>query len=325
MIQAFSYRSAQSLEEAAAALAPAWGKTEILAGGTDVVNLMKEGLLNPELLVNIKDIRQPSSLRGIVVEDTAIKIGATTTLGEIADHAAIQKHLPALADACAAIGGPQIRNMGTLGGSLCQRPRDWYFRNGLPTNNAVENQYGAIFTMDGMDYVHPSTTAPALIAYGAKVRRFAGNAIADSSLDDFFQVSDLKTKRETKLKANEIVTAVEIPIVYNRKSANYEVRERHSHDWPLVQACVAIETFDGKIKEARIVLGHVAPIPLLAKSAAAALIGKELTEALATEAGKLAAADAKPRGKAGYKVTLVQVAVKRALLAAVGNTYWKSK
>lgn len=325
MIRQFAYRSVNSLDDAVAALAPAWGKSAVLAGGTDLVNLMKEGLETPETVVNIKDIRQPASLHGIVVEDTVIKIGATTTLAEIAEHAAIGRHLPALADACAAIGGPQIRNMGTLGGSLCQRPRDWYFRNSIQSADRTENQYGAVIPIANMDYVHPSTTAPALIAYGAKVKRHAPGASTETKIEEFFQVSDLKAKRETTLKPNEIVTGVEIPVIYNLKSANYEIRERSSHDWPLVQAAVAVEVFDGKVKSARVVLGHVAPLPVLVKAAGDSLVGKELNEAAATAAGKLAAADAKPIGKAAYKVALIQVAVKRALLAAVGNAYWKSK
>lgn len=320
MMNAFVYHSPSSLDGAVALLAEQWGKASVLAGGTDLLSLMKDGLETPQKVVNIKQITE---LNGLSVGDDAIKIGATATLAEIAGHSAIQKHLPALADAAAAIGGPQIRNQGTLGGSLCQRNRCWYFRSGVCPEVIEETRYAAIFPSGGAVYVHPSTLAPPLIAYGATVHVTGPGGARKVPVAGFFQVAQ-GDARETVLKANEIVTGVTVPVVGSTKSANYEVRERQSHDWPLVQAAVSVKVANDQVAAATIVLGHVGPVPVRAKDAEAALVGKRIDEAAAAAAGKAAADGAKPLSENGYKVTLVQVAVKRALLAAVGNCYWRS-
>lgn len=374
MMNAFAYRSPKTVEAAIAALGNQWGKTELLAGGTDLLDLLKGGLSTPETIVNVKAI---ASLRGITVvsatgetaasadaveefvEDeprgprrllrrilgrrrhqsgngiivagheaepavaagSSIRIGATTTLEEIAANAAVRKHLPALADAAAVIGGPQIRNTGTIGGNLCQRNRCWYFRNGLDPETKAENQYSAIFPIQGAMYVHPSTLAPSLIAYGA-IAEVAGPAgKRNVAIDQLFQVASGAGRRETVLQPNEIVTSITIP-VSDARSANYEVREKQSHDWPLVQASATVTLNGDRVEKASIVLGHVGPLPVRAREAEQLLAGKALSESTGADAGKAAAEGAKPSGENAYKVTLVQVAVKRALLAAAGNRYW---
>lgn len=322
MIKAFAYKSPRTLDQALSSLGTEWGKVDVLAGGTDLLNLMKEGLASPETVVNIKGIED---LGGIQVGDDGVRIGAIVTLADVEAHAAIAKHLPALAEAVRVLGGPQIRNMGTLGGSLCQRRRDWYFRNGLDPREKLETQYSAIFPMDGAIYVHPSTTAPPLLAYGATVH-VAGpsSRVRQIPIEEFFQVSKGE-KRETVLAADEIVTSVMVPVESGLQSADYEVRERDSHDWPLVQASVVLKVSGGKVDRARVALGHVAPIPLRSKAAEEAIAGQEVNLETAAAAGKAAVQDAKPLGKNGYKVTLAEVAVKRALLAAVGNAYWRNE
>lgn len=320
MMKAFAYQSPATIDEAVSALGNEWGATDVLAGGTDLLALMKDGVATPEKVVNVKDIKE---LAGIEIGNGQITIGATAKLAEIGSHATIQKHLPALAAAAAAIGGPQIRNMGTLGGNLCQRPRDWYFRSGLEAEKREENQYGAIFPIDGMDYVSPSTLAPPLIAYGAQVNVHGPEGKRTIPVEQFFQVSKLKPgERETVLKPNEIVLGVTVPAA-GTKSADYEVRERDSHDWPLVQASVALSLQGDKVTKASIILGHVSPLPHRAKAAEQAVVGKTLTQEVAHEAGQAATQGAQPQGKAAYKEMLVQVAVKRALLDAIGQAYWR--
>lgn len=319
-MHAFAYKSPQDLKAAVADLDSEWGKVDILAGGTDLLALMKEGIETPKTVVNIKGI---SDLGQIKASDASIHIGATATLDDIANHSAIAKHLPALADAAVVIGGPQIRNMGTLGGNLCQRNRDWYFRNGLDPEVKEELQYSAIFPADGQTYVSPSTLAPPLIAYGATAEVVGPSGPRKIKVEDLFQVAN-GDRRETVLAPNEILIGVTIPVATGVKSADYEVRERDSHDWPLIQASVAL-TMDGKkVKAANIVLGHVAPVPHRAKAAEQAIVGKELTMETAAAAGKAAAQGAQPVDKNAYKVTLAEVAVKRALLAAIGNEYWRN-
>lgn len=317
MMNSFAYESPTSV---AAAVSELGTDSRVLAGGTDILALMKDGVIAPKVLVNIKDI---ADLGGIKVTDGSIKIGATVTLNELAGHSAVQKHLPALADAAVVIGGPQIRNMGTMGGNLCQRNRDWYFRNNLDPEEKEETQYSAIFPMDGQIYVHPSTLAPPLIVYGATAEITGPDGKRSVPVEKLFQVAS-GDKMEVVLAPNEIVTAVLVPVSKGLESADYEVRERDSHDWPLIQAAVGVKQKDGKVTEARIVLGHVAPVPHRVKAAEQMLVGKELTEESAAAAGKAALEGAKPLGKNEYKVTLGQVAVKRALLAAVGNEYWRA-
>lgn len=320
-MKAFTLKNPKSVAQAIAELSDQWGRVDLLGGGTDLLSLMKEGLAGPETLVNLKTVE---GLGGIDVGDDSIKIGATATLEEIARHGSVRKHLPALAEACEVIGGPQIRNMGTLGGSLCQRNRDWYFRLGLNPSIKEELQYGAIFPLEKQTYVHPSTTAPPLIAYGASVLIQGPGGERTIPIEKLFQVSDLKSKREITLAPNEVVRAVTIP-VRESKSADYEVRERESHDWPLVQASVALTLSGDTVQSAAIVLGHVAPIPLRATQAEAVIKGKPLTLELAQSAGDAAAQGALPNASNAHKVTLTRVAVKRALLSAVGNPYWKAR
>lgn len=318
-MNAFSYKAPNSLQHAVADLSAEWGVTDILAGGTDLLVLMKEGIETPKLVVSLKHV---PGLAEIKVTDSGIEIGALATLDQISTHGGIAKHLPALTAAAEVIGGPQIRNMGTLGGNLCQRNRDWYFRNGLDPEVKAESQYSAIFS-DQATYVHPSTLAPPLIVYGASVEIAGPKGNKTLPIEKLFQVAK-DGKRETVLAANEIVTKVTIPVKAGVQSADYEVRERDSHDWPLVQASVALTASGGKITSASIALGHVGPLPVRATAAEKILVGKELTTETASAAGKAAVEGAKPLEKNAYKVTLAEVAVKRALLAAVGNAYWRN-
>src|SRR3989442_13841846 len=178
MRRAFEYVSAKSGAKAVRVLGPAWGNTEILAGGTDLLALMKDDVVTPKRLVNIKDIKD---LRGVSSNQQGLRIGALTTLGDLAEDVSIRKNYPAFAEALIEAASPQIRNMATIGGNLCKRPRCWYFRSGLgllPKDESGkelvadgENRYHAILGNDGpAKFVSPSTIAPILIAYGAKIR-----------------------------------------------------------------------------------------------------------------------------------------------------------
>ncbi|MGH7171943.1 MAG: FAD binding domain-containing protein, partial [Gemmataceae bacterium] len=246
----------------------------------------------------------------------------------------VKSVFPALAQAAGDIGGPQIRNMGTLGGNLCQRNRCWYFRDehthcllkGGDKCFAIdgENRYHALFTQGHKCViVNPSTLAPVLIALGATAEVLGPKGKRTIKLADFFHAPSSATEREHVLAANEMVLSVTIPN-HKLKNASYEVRHKQSYDWPLVQAAVAFKYEDNKATDVRIVLGHVAPTPHVASAAAKALEGKEVTEATATAAGAAAAEGAMPLSQTGYKLKLVAVAVKRALLTAVGHKkYWE--
>lgn len=325
----FAYFRPTTIEEAVGLLEPTFGRAELLGGGTDLLDLQKEYVAQPEKVVSLAEVK---SLRGIRTTRSLppqFNIGAATTLAEIADDPAVKQHLPALATAAGQVGGPQIRNMGTLGGNLCQRNRCWYFRDEPSpcllrkgdscSALAGENQYHAIFTQGHpCVMVNPSTLAPALIVLRAEAAVTGPKGSRMLPLERFFQAPSAANQREHVLEANEVVTGVMVPAL-DLKNASYEVRHKQSYDWPLVQAAAAFKLVGNTVREVRVCLGHVAPTPLLLAKVAQELEGKELTDDLLAKVGSLACEDAKPLSQNGYKVQLVKVAVKRALLLAAGR------
>ncbi len=331
----FSYYRPKTAEQAVALLDDKWGTTELLAGGTDLLDLQKEYIAQPDKVITLRDVGiNQLRLDGLDKKPDDFILGAGMTLAEIAAHRGLKDAFPALTTAAGDIGGPQIRNMGTLGGNLCQRNRCWYFRDehtpcllkGGDKCFAIdgENRYHAIFTQGHKCVmVNPSTLAPVLIALGASAEVMGPKGKRTVKLADFFHAPSSASEREHVLKPNELVLSVTIPY-HHLKNASYEVRHKQSYDWPLVQAAVAFKYEDNKATDVRIVLGHVAPTPHVAEAAAKALEGKEVTEATASAAGEAAAQGAMPLSQNAYKVKLVAVAVKRALLTAAGHKkYWE--
>jgi xanthine dehydrogenase YagS FAD-binding subunit len=328
----FTYYRPSTAEQAVALLDAKWGTAELLAGGTDLHDLQKEYVAQPDKVISVTGI---GDFGGIKVEGETVTIGAGTKLAEIAEHADLRKLFPGLTTPAGDIGGPQIRNMGTLGGNLCQRNRCWYFRDehvncllkGGDKCFALdgENRYHAIFTQGHKCViVNPSTLAPALIALGASAEVLGPGGKRTVSLAEFFRAPVSPSDREHALAPNEMVRSVTIPNK-GQKNASYEVRHKQAYDWPLVQAAVAFKLDGGKASDVTIVLGHVAPTPHVAAEAARALDGKEVNEETASAAGKAAGQGAKPLSQNAYKVQLVEVAVKRALLTAAGQKrYWEA-
>jgi xanthine dehydrogenase YagS FAD-binding subunit len=299
----------------------------VLAGGTDLLALMKDDVVHPQRLVNLKGI---ADLRGVTSDAEGLHIGALTTLGELADDAAVQKNYPALAVALGEAASPQIRNLATLGGNLCQRPRCWYFRSGfglLPKDEDGkalvpdgDNRYHAILGNDGpAKFVSPSTVVPALIAYGAKVRLVGAKGKRELPLERFFVIPKTETEREHDLKPNEVVTEIVVPHAGSVKAAHYEIRQKAAFDWPLALAAVALRMNGSTVQSARIVLGYVAPVPWISAEAAQALAGKSVNEDTAGAAANAALQNAQPLQHNGYKVQLAKVAVKRAILLAASG------
>jgi xanthine dehydrogenase YagS FAD-binding subunit len=323
-MEAFEYASPKSREEAIKLLAGEWGKTEILAGGTDLLSLIKDGAAHPDRLVSLKAVE---GLGGIEYkDDSGLKLGAMTTIDELVSDDTVRAHYPALTDAADGIRSPQIRSLGTVGGELCQRPRCWYYRAGfglLATYNGKalvpegDNRYHAILGNAGPAYfVNPSSLAPVLIALGAKLSIQGPQGSRQVGVDKFFTTPTAEGQREYDLKPNEILTGISVPPADGAKMAIYEVRQKEALDWPLAAAAVVL-TMDGEtVKSARVVLGHVAPVPWPSPEAEAALAGKAVSEAVAEAAGQAALGKAKPLSMNGYKVQLARVAVKRAILKA---------
>ena len=323
-MKAFAYVNAATQAEAVAAMATATrGKILPLAGGMDLISLMKDYVAQPDVLVNVKKLSSTiaAPAQGLTV------IGAATKLADVAEHAALQKAYPAFTDAALSVGTPQIRNSGTVGGNLMQRPRCWYFRNeefpclkkGGSRCFAVdgENQFHAIFGDGPCHIVHPSTLALPLIAYGGRVKIVGPSGEREIEADKFFVMPDRNMFGETILEPNELVTDVVLPMTPNTKSALYEVKFKQSHDWPIAMAAVALRMNGTTVESARVVLGAVAPIPWRSQAAEAALKGKAIDEAVAAKAADAALADAKPMSGNAYKVQVTKVALRRAIMKAV--------
>jgi xanthine dehydrogenase YagS FAD-binding subunit len=325
-MSSFEYARPQTEAEAVEFLADHGGQTAVLAGGTDFHSLLKADLISPRRVVDIKHIR---SLQGVSLTSDGIMIGATTTLDEMLRHPLLQSY-QSLLQVADAVHSIQIQAQGTLGGDLCLMPNCWYYRNGygiLGEENGASlaaegrNEFHAILGNRGpAKFVSASRFAPALIAWGARVR-VAGPAPDQAGiipLEYLYLTPKSQGQGVTVLQPGQFVTHVILPAPRAEfASASYEVLQLEGLDWPLASAGVWLETSAGVVRQARVVLGHVAPTPWVSFDAGEALVGKEITEATAQAAGDAAVASATPLSENGYKVQIARTAVKRALLRAV--------
>ncbi|HZO99099.1 MAG TPA: FAD binding domain-containing protein [Terriglobia bacterium] len=323
-MRAFEYAHPNTKEEVVQLLSSEWGETEILAGGTDLISLMKDEVATPKRLVSLKHVK---GLKGIEFKSaTGLRIGAMTTFEDVLDNGDIRHHYAGIVQAVEGVTSPQIRSVGTVGGDLLQRPRCWYFRGGFGLlaerdgKSLVpggDNRYHAILGNSGPAYfVNPSSLAPILIALGAKVRVQGPQGPREIELDKFFVTPTSAQEREYTLKPNELLTEILVPPADGARSAVYEVRQKEALDWPLAAAAVVLHLDGHTVKSARVVLGHVAPVPWPSPEAEQTLAGKVVNEESAVEAGKVALAKATPLSRNAYKVQLARVAVKRAILRA---------
>ena len=320
-MRAFEYTSPTTRQQAVELLS---GDAAVLAGGTDLLSLMKDDVEAPKRVVNIKEIRE---LSGVHHGPRGLQIGALAKLGELADNALVKQHYPAFADALVEAASQQIRNMATIGGNICQRPRCWYYRAGFgltpktPDGKSMveegDNRYHAILGNDGPAlFVSPSSIVPAMIAYGARLRITGPKGAREVALDKFFMIPKAEGEREHDLQPNEIVTDIFLPPPSGGRYAHYEVRQKEAFDWPLALAAVALHMKGNTVSSAKVVMGYVAPVPWVSEEAAQALAGKTVTEETAKAAGDAAVSPAKALSRNGYKVQLARVAVKRAILQA---------
>ncbi len=299
----------------------------IKAGGLDLLDLMKEGLLQPRRIVNLRGV---AGLDRIVEEkDGTLRIGALVTIAQVASSPTIHQRYTALADATGCSASPQIRNVATLGGNLLQRPRCWYFRS--VRHNCVrkggetcfafsgENQYHAIFDQNGCAMVHPSTAATALVALGAKVALMnAEGHRREVALEEFYLLPDNDIHRENDLRPGEILTAVVLPkLAPGIRSVHLKLGEKDSFDWPIADVAVLLDCDpDGVCRRASIVLGAAAPVPHRAKSAEAVLQRKPVDDQSARDAAHAALVGAAPLSRNAYKLPIFETLVRRAILAA---------
>jgi xanthine dehydrogenase YagS FAD-binding subunit len=326
-VKNFKHFNAYSVDEAVSLLGHYGDMASVIAGGTDLLGKMKDAILPtyPEAVVNIKTI---PGLNYIRWSEGMLRIGALATLSDIADSEVVMSRYPALAAAARRAASPQIRNMGTIAGNICQDVRCWYYRN--PNNRFAclrkkggrcyaidgDNRYHSIFggsVSGGCFAVHPSDTAPALVVLGAKVK--TSSRIIDAQ--DFFEVRPIKT---TVLKTDEIVTEIQLPeLPQGTYSTFLKFAQRESIDFPVVNCAAMITTRDDKVEDARICLNAVHVVPYRALQAEKVIIGNSLNEAIAEEAGRAAVAKAKPLEYNKYKVVVARTLVKRAILACASG------
>ena len=299
------------------------------AGGVDVIDLSKQNIVKPAALVNLKGLKD---LGGIDVRPSGdLRLGATVKLSEVAEHLVIRAKFTAIAEAAGEAATPQIRNLGTVGGNILQRPRCWYFRN--PEVNCLKkggdkcysigglNRYHAILGGGPSYIVHPSNLAPALIAMRASATIVGPTGQRTVELEKFFTLPTVDPKRENSLKPGEIITEVIVPAPAAGTISHYlEAREKQSFDWPLVSVAVVLDRAPGAraVRDARIVMGAVAPIPWRSPDAEAALKAGPLDESRARAAADAALKDAQPMSDNGYKIVIGKVIVRRAITHAAG-------
>ena len=325
-MRAFEYTSPRQKQQVVGLLGKEWSDAEVLAGGSDLLGLMKDDVVHPKRLVNVKGVQE---LHGIsFAEQRGLRIGALTTLLEISEDAQVKQHYPMLAHAAGDAASPQIRNVATIGGNMCQRPRCWWFRNGFgllaigPNGKSLvldgDNRHHAILGNEGPAYfVSPSTVAPVLIAYNARIRLYGPNGQREIPLEKFFVIPKTEDEREHDLRPNEIITELIVPTPpAGAKVAHYEVRQKEAFDWPYATASVVLDMNGDTIRSARVVMSHVAPIPWVSAEASQLLAGKTVSEETADAAGVAAVASAKSLGRNKHKIKLARVAVKRAILQA---------
>ncbi len=327
-MDAFEYASPSTVKEAIALLGSDWEDASVFGGGTDLISLLKDDVEETKRLVNIKRI---GALHAIQNDHGSLRIGAAVTIEQLVSASDVRRDFPSIPDAAEGIRSPQLHNMSTVGGWICQRPRCWYYRNGFGLlaldasgKSLVEqgdNRYHAIFGNSGpAKFISPSSLGPVLLALDGRIHIEGPNGPRDIAAREFFVTPQKQGDRELALAPNEIVTGVSIPAASRgMRNGWYEVRPKEGLDWPLTSAAVALKMNGATVESARIAMGHVAPTPWPADDAAKWLEGKTINEDTAAKAGDAAVQGATPLSRNAYKVQLARVAVKRALLAAVGQ------
>ncbi|MBS0192110.1 MAG: FAD binding domain-containing protein [Phycisphaerales bacterium] len=297
------------------------------AGGVDLLDHLKGGLIDPDVLIDVRRVREAGAKDPVGISGGVIRVEAGATLAEIARSDELLRAAPVLGQAAGDAASPQVRNAATVAGNLLQRPRCWYYRNaqfpclkkGGSTCFAVEgeNRYHAIFGPGPCHIVHPSNMAPALLV-GDAVVHLTGSGRKELPLSELYHMPDKGVMSENNLEAGEVVTHITCRPMPN--SAFYAIKEKQSFDWPVAAAAVAVELNGATITSARVVAAAVAPVPWWLPNVEAALKGVDVAndEAL-RKACAIAAEGAKPMTDNGYKVKMLPVAVRRAVLRSAGR------
>jgi xanthine dehydrogenase YagS FAD-binding subunit len=327
-VRPFGYASARGVGEALGMLGGD-GAARPLAGGTDLLTLMKADLVAPSRLVDVK--RVPELAGGIEETDAGLTLGALTTLAEIEIHPAIRARYTALAEAAEVAATPQLRHMATIGGNLLQRPRCWYFRSEqfrcwLKGGDecyarAGENQLHALFDVSPCVAVHPSDPAPALVALGAEARLRGPAGERTVLLEELFAPPTDDRRTETTVRPDELIISLRVPRPADGTRGTYlKAMDRRIWAFALVGIAVVLRLERGRMVDPRIVLGGVAPIPRRLAAAERALAGEAPTVEAFARAAEASLADARPLARNGYKLPLARTLIERALAAVGGAT-----
>ncbi len=310
-----------SIQEASQLTQSENASANLIAGGTDLLDEIKEGVERPDKLINLLEL---AAIKGIALTSSGLEIGAGATLAELASHTDIVRDYAALSQAAESVATPQIRNVGTLGGNLCQRPRCWYYRSinfdcrkkGGSTCYAQlgENKFHAILGGSDCVIVHPSDMAVALISLNASITLTSANDSRTLSIEDFFAGPDVDIMAENVLVLGEIVTSVILPVTTgNTKSIFLKAKERLGMDFASSSVAIAMEVSDGTISSIRVTLGGVAPIPWRATAAESLLLDKSIASVDLMEVGEAVVHRAKALEHNGYKIRLTAGLTRRAV------------
>jgi xanthine dehydrogenase YagS FAD-binding subunit len=328
-MKTFSNANPKDVREAVALLSQAHQQgrnASIVGGGSDLLGMVKERLVSPDVLVNLKAIR---GLDRVETQSGKVKIGGLITLDALSHDAQIRKQYAVLAEAAESVGTPQIRNAGTLAGNVCQRPWCWYYRNGFPClknggnkcfSVSGENQLHAIFGGGPSYIVHPSDTAPALVALDAEFHVSGPSGDRMIPAGQFFQLPRVDVARENVLANDDVLVAVTLPAARSSvRSTYHKVLDREAWTHAVVSVAIVLDVDKQVCRSARVVLGGVAPIPWRLPKVEAMLAGQRITPELAAQAGEAAVEGARPLAKNKYKVPLAKAVVKRTLVS-LSNT-----
>jgi xanthine dehydrogenase YagS FAD-binding subunit len=321
MLPNFRYVQAKSVKDAVTHLAAQEAKVH--AGGTDLLCCLRDRVFGAEKIVSISRIM---TLRGISeASGGGVRIGALATVTEVAGSPLIGRLYPGLAQGAADVASPQLRNQGTLGGNLCQKPRCWYYRGefhclrkGGDRCYAVggENQFHCIFGGELCYIVHPSDTAPPLVALEASVKVKGADGSRTIPVEKLHMPPGTDPQRETVLEPGEIITEILLPPPPQGLRSSYrKVRARRAWDFALAGVALAVQVLEGKVRHARVVFSGVAPVPWRSKEVEQIILGKALDGETVAKAAEAAVKAAEPMEKNAYKIPLLKAVVEEELTA----------
>ncbi len=317
----FTYIRPKSLKETFQHLSA--GNARIHAGGTDLLGCLRDGVFTTEKVVSITRIDELKRVERL--KDGSFRIGALTTITELANHPLIKERYPALAQAALEVASPQLRNQGTVGGNLCQKPRCWYYRGEFNCTRkggarcfAIlgENQYHCVLGGRGCYIVHPSDLAPVLMAYGASIEITGAGGTKKIPIDKLLVLPEQAITRETALAPDEVLTAVLLPPMAQGSRSSYrKVRARGSWDFALAGVALALRFYEGKVTSAKIVLSGAAPIPWRCPDSEKIITGQSLNDEIIARAAAAAMREARPMQYNEYKIELFKGLITEELAA----------